>query len=260
MYYARPVWYAIACVFDRETKIDEIDDNVVKPMTRLWNRRLLVVKSMTVFSAWHPHPHSITTLHTTNRWQCYEADDNAMKTMTMLWNRILLVVKSMTMFSAWHPHPHSITTPPPTPPPPPPHPILITRLIDDNVMKPMTMLWKRWQCYENDDNVMKTMTMLWNRILLVVKSMTMFSAWHPHPHSITTPPPHPPTPPHFNHTTNRWQCYEADDNAMKTMTMLWKRWQCYENDDNVMITMTMLRKRWQCYETEDNLSILQKLQ
>ena len=36
----------------------------------------------------------------------------------------------------------------------PPHPILIARLIDDNVMKPLTMLANRCQCYENDDNVM----------------------------------------------------------------------------------------------------------
>ena len=100
------------------------------------------------------------------------------------------------------------------------------------------MLWSRWQCWQTDDNVMNTMTKLWNRWQCYeagdylfceiddnVRSMTSTSSFHHNP---------PLPPPHFNHTTNRWQRYETDDNVGKPMTMLWKRWQCYETDDNAL--------------------------
>ena len=173
MYYARPVSYAIACnctcVQQRNENrwnrwpCYENDDNVlqptiynvVKPMTMIWNRRLLVVKS----SAWHPHPHSITTPPTPPPHFNHTIDDNVMKPMTMIWSRNLVIVKSMTMFSMTSTSSFHHT-------PPPPHFNHTTNRWqcyenDDNVMKPMTMLrmktmtmlWNRWQCYETEDNL-----------------------------------------------------------------------------------------------------------
>ena len=89
----------------------EIDDNVL---------------SMTSTSSFHhnlPPPPPPHFNHMTNRSQCYETDDNDMKPKITC-REIDDNVLSMTSTSSFH-HP--------------PHPILLTRLIDDNVMKPMTM-------------------------------------------------------------------------------------------------------------------------
>ena len=62
------------------------------------------------------------------------------------------------------------------PPSPRPHPVWITRPIDDNVMKPMTMLWNQWQCRDTDDNVMTPMTTCGETDDNVMKPTTML--WH----------------------------------------------------------------------------------
>ena len=163
---------------------------------------------------------------------CYETNDLVVKPMVMLWYRWCGDDTKMTLWGWWYrccPISRS-----PTPMESHCHPMTCCEA-DDSVMKPMIMLWSRWQryeaddhviwsrwhCYETKDNVMKPMFMLWHR-------------WWRYG---AAPFPYPPTTHHPNLITlscddnvvNWWQWYETDDHVMKLMIMLWYRWSCCDH-------------------------------